>query len=231
MADTQPLWQARGYDPGVLAEVITGIEDGTCFEVGILGESLDGILSFAESEGHREAAVVLRMLSHTGERDAASLTRALGERPPGSVPVEVRAWLWEYAVAAEDFEAAHLLQAAHCAIPRHLIESVSLLESSNPTSGFVYLMVEEGTQPAICKIGQTALDPRVREQHLNASTSQHRRIRLVASWPVKYPRGAERAVFEQLAQSRVNARREFFEIDPRRAIDFLDGMLGPHTVH
>lgn len=211
------LWRSSGWDRAILAELVEGLEEG--LRVQCPETHHEVVISYAADQGHTDARDLLKLMQSV---KASTLDELFlrGRVPSGSEGAG--RLMWTYVVRNRHDSGRVLLEDAGYRFPRSLLEEDEAYEARGE---YIYLMVEEGTHPPICKIGRTSKPPPDRERELNSSTSQHRRIRLVRYWTVEDCRHAEATIFEALAEYRVNERREFFQIHPADAGSLIDELL------
>jgi Meiotically Up-regulated Gene 113 (MUG113) protein len=216
-----PSWQERGLDRSLLDETVKAVDELTVFEVATNDLAL--LYEYARESQYLSATVILQDMRKRSLTSVKGYLRALmANLHADDLPLEVSRWLWTYAVRTGDLGAAEVLHSKMVTVPRHLLTEIELMTAD---VGYIYLMLEHGTNPAICKIGFTRKHPDLRERELNASTSQHRRIELLHHWRVREPEHVERQLFQSLAKYRVNADREFFQIPPARAAALIEHFL------
>lgn len=74
------------------------------------------------------------------------------------------------------------------------------------------------------KVGLTRRDPSTRADELSG-TGTIDRLLVVHQWEVGDCRNAEARIHDALAPFRITGRREFFEIDLHRLVDFIENVL------
>lgn len=89
-----------------------------------------------------------------------------------------------------------------------------------PRVQWVYIM-SNASMPGLLKIGMTTTSPQQRNKELGSATGVPMPFRLEYSLKVRDAHRVERDLHHQLADYRVNRRREFFEMDINAAIRAL----------
>lgn len=93
---------------------------------------------------------------------------------------------------------------------------------ANKGVGWVYVMRNPEFKRPLLKIGQTSRPPQMRAQDLTRETGVPDAYQVVYFVHVSDRKAAEQAVHEWLAERRVKANKEFFEVPLALAIEALD---------
>lgn len=220
----QPLPVPQTVSSSLAEAMIAHLEGDAGFTLSLA--ALPGLLEHAQQRQAGRAIAILSALISARVSSAEGLLFKLHRlRALQTVDSQVIEWLWFFAVKTGNSEAEEMMS-VHFLYPRRLIDAVQATSSSHVGSGgFVYLLKEEGVEPAVCKIGMTTKSVAERVRELNSSTSQHRRLVEIAAWPVNDPRLAEATVHRELDSYRVKNNREFFQIDVPAAIRLIDRVL------
>ena len=88
---------------------------------------------------------------------------------------------------------------------------------------WVYVM-SNVSMPGLIKIGMTTTSPQQRSEELGSATGVPTPFRMEYSLKVSNALQLERRIHQELAAYRVNRRREFFELDVKKAVRTINSL-------
>ncbi len=106
------------------------------------------------------------------------------------------------------------------------IRSLDRRYAANKKVGWVYILRNPEFKRRLFKIGKTSRPPHVRAAELTRETGVPTSYQLVYFVHVRDRDAAERAVHDWLAEHRIRANKEFFEVPLALAVEALDAAAG-----
>lgn len=106
--------------------------------------------------------------------------------------------------------------------PKHNIGDRERLTTNEQSAEVeqIYIMVNS-SMPGFCKIGKTNRDPGSRAAEISSTTGVPTPFIVVWSESVPDCSEAERQIHQRLSNVRVNDKREFFTLEPQKAIQIV----------